>query len=160
MKQTKKEMSAGMRTRSTKPWLLSDGYAQRQIDVEAIVYAQADGMYSMLVITRHISRVNARGEIIATDDKEVISLSSPLCAIESVLPEEIFVRVSRSYVINIWKIKAIHGNTLSMSTGEYIHIGETYRHALDGRFNIIKIRRSEESSGGSERKPQNEEKTR
>ena len=43
------------------------------------------------------------------------------------LPSKQFVRIHRSYIIPVNKIKVIEGNQIKMLNGEYLPIGETYR---------------------------------
>lgn len=43
------------------------------------------------------------------------------------LPEKRFVRIHRSYIIPLNKIRVIEGNQIQMINGEYLSIGETYR---------------------------------
>lgn len=43
------------------------------------------------------------------------------------LPLNQFVRIHRSYIIPLNKIKVIEGNQIQMINGEYLSIGETYR---------------------------------
>ncbi len=48
------------------------------------------------------------------------------------LPSDIFVRVHRSYVVNLSKVREISGGTLKMEDGRVIPIGDCYRSALSG----------------------------
>lgn len=43
------------------------------------------------------------------------------------LPQNRFVRIHRSYIIPLNKIRVIEGYQIQMSNGEYLSIGETYR---------------------------------
>ncbi len=48
------------------------------------------------------------------------------------LPSDIFVRVHRSYVVNLSKVREISGGTLKMEDGRVIPIGDSYRSSLSG----------------------------
>lgn len=126
-----------------KPWLVSDGYVKRRIAIEDIAYAEADRMYSTLVFC-----TNGTNSSLATRQ----SLACPLGTLEKELPEEMFVRVSRSHIVNVWAVESVRGLSLTMRGGKVIHIGKTYAHQLDERFHILRLHHSEESSDGSERK--------
>ncbi|SUJ29037.1 Probable transcriptional regulatory protein YehT [Sphingobacterium spiritivorum] len=43
------------------------------------------------------------------------------------LPQHQFVRIHRSYIVPLKRIKVIEGNQIVMTNGEYLPIGETYR---------------------------------
>ncbi len=61
-------------------------------------------------------------------------------AIESELPEDIFIRVHRSYIVNINKINVIEDNTIVMKTAKgtkTIPIGKSYRDKLLGDINLV-----------------------
>lgn len=133
-----------------KPWLVSDGYVKRRIAIEGIAYAEADRMYSIL----HGKGI---GNPIAGKNEETLSLACPLGTLEKELPEEMFVRVSRSHIVNVWAVESVRGLSLTMRGGKVIHIGKTYAHQLDERFHILRLHHSEESSDGSERKSEKRE---
>lgn len=57
---------------------------------------------------------------------------------EEKLPSKVFLRVHRSFVVNINSIVAIEGNMLSLRNREYkVPVGESYKEKL---FEILKIR--------------------
>lgn len=63
---------------------------------------------------------------IHTHTERIIVLENMKDILEK-LPENRFVRIHRSYIIPLNKIKVIEGNQILMSSGEYLSIGETYR---------------------------------
>jgi two-component system LytT family response regulator len=46
------------------------------------------------------------------------------------LPQSRFVRIHRSYIIPLDKIKLISGNRIQMTNGDFLPIGETYQHLV------------------------------
>jgi DNA-binding LytR/AlgR family response regulator len=57
-------------------------------------------------------------------------------AIEEKLKGSTFVRVHRSYIINLRKIQFIEGNTLIIN-GKHIPISKTYQEALFQKLNFL-----------------------
>lgn len=149
-----------MRPKCTKPWLVSDGYVKRRIAIEGIAYAEADRMYSTLAFSTKCAKVDSAiaKSTGALAPYEMLSLACPLGALEKELPEEMFVRVSRSHIVNVWAVESVRGLSLTMRGGKVIHIGKTYADVLNERFHILRLHHSEESSEGSERKSENGEK--
>ncbi len=63
-------------------------------------------------------------------------LAHPLKYVEQSFPQELFVRVHRSYIVNIKKIDAIDNNNLIL--GEFqIPIGKTYKDGLMEKLSIL-----------------------
>jgi two-component system LytT family response regulator len=50
--------------------------------------------------------------------------------IESQLPQDIFIRVHRSYIVSMTKIKEVEGNMINMLDGQQISIGKEYKDAF------------------------------
>lgn len=137
-----------MKQSQEKPWLVSDGYTKTRIDLNEVEYVEAERMYCTLHMADGVKRY---------------TLSRPLCQLE--MPEEMFVRVSRSHVIHIWHVRQWAGRSLTMDSGTVIRIGEQYLKGLEERFCIVPIRKtaegcSEESSDGSEKKAEKRKKSR
>lgn len=63
---------------------------------------------------------------IHTATEKIIVLENMKDILEK-LPKNQFVRIHRSYIIPLNKIKVIEGYQILMSNGEYLSIGETYR---------------------------------
>lgn len=72
---------------------------------------------------------------IHTPEKRYTVYSS-LKGIESKLPDSTFMRVHRSYVINIQKIDSIEGNTVTIGDN-LIPVGVTYQKTLLTRLNLL-----------------------
>lgn len=71
------------------------------------------------------------------DGKTIHTLSAPLGTVERSLPEYSFVRIHRSFVINIRRIHMIMGRMVVLDSGQRFTLGEQYLHALDDRLLII-----------------------
>jgi DNA-binding LytR/AlgR family response regulator len=60
-----------------------------------------------------------------TEDKRIIALES-LKKLEEILPSDRFMRVHRSYIVPISRIKTMEGNQLEIG-GKMIPVGRSYR---------------------------------
>ena len=70
--------------------------------------------------------------IIKKEQGRVIALQT-MKSLESKLPSDIFMRVHRSYIVNINKIKAVVGNAIEITEGgqaKHIPIGKNYKEDL------------------------------
>ncbi|MCW3465142.1 LytR/AlgR family response regulator transcription factor [Chitinophaga nivalis] len=63
---------------------------------------------------------------IHTSDEKIMVLENMKDMLEK-LPTNQFVRIHRSYIIPLNKIKVIEGNQIQLTDGTYLPIGETYR---------------------------------
>lgn len=98
-----------------KPWLVSDGYVKRRISLSNVEYIEADRMYAEM----HGKGI---GNPIAGKNEETLSLACPLGTLEKELPEEMFVRVSRSPFLDlIWMdiITFLHYYTIFTEKGVF-----------------------------------------
>lgn len=66
---------------------------------------------------------------IHTNTEKLIVLENMKDILEK-LPQNQFVRIHRSYIIPLNKIKIIEGNQIQMTNGAYLPIGETYRNLI------------------------------
>jgi len=79
--------------------------------------------------------------IIRMDDSRVITLQT-MKSLEEKLPDEIFQRIHRSYIVNVQKIEALMGNMVEvMEKGKVKHlpIGKNYRDELQAIVNRNKL---------------------
>jgi DNA-binding LytR/AlgR family response regulator len=72
--------------------------------------------------------------IVTSEQKYLVS--STLKDMESKLPSQTFVRVHRSYIVNLDKVEALEENAVVFGKGE-IPIGKSYKKILMSRFNIL-----------------------
>ncbi|HIZ06196.1 MAG TPA: LytTR family transcriptional regulator [Candidatus Bacteroides avicola] len=66
-------------------------------------------------------------------------ISFPLGHIQKSLPEHIFLRIHRSFLVNINHIKQISGNCVVVN-GSYLKIGKEYRKKVLDRFIFLGVR--------------------
>jgi two-component system LytT family response regulator len=62
------------------------------------------------------------------DEKHITYLS--MSEIEKALPPSRFIRIHKSYIVNIDKVKTIEGNTITMSSKIELRIGESFKEAF------------------------------
>lgn len=92
--------------------------------MKEILWFEADGSYCHLY----------------TENGKKITLSYPLSQIQKVLPERVFIRIHRSYLVNIDHIKYIVGKSIVVGD-KFLKIGKEYRNSVLDRFVFIGIRR-------------------
>ncbi len=93
------------------------------IPVNEILWAEANGSYC---------------RIYATNNRKLM-LSFPLSRIQKVLPEQTFIRIHRSYLVNINHIRAIVGNCVIVERA-CLRIGREYRKQVLDRFIFLGVR--------------------
>jgi len=98
---------------------IRDSNVVRRLKIDEILYAEAMGDYVKLF----------------TKDK-FYSIHSPLKEVESKLPDAKFLRVHRSFIIQVGKIDTIEGGTLIINK-KMVPVADTYRSALNQRLNIL-----------------------
>ena len=109
---------------ASRPVMLKAGDELVRFSLEDLVFVEADRAYCNLHMV----------------DGRMYNIAHPLAYMEPLLPKEHFVRVNRSYIVNVWHITRKRVNQLFFtdSKGETpIVISENYRHALDDAFTII-----------------------
>jgi len=94
-------------------------YENLKIDIKEIIYIQ--GLKDYL-------------KIHSENSKPILTLMS-FKEIQSKLPENTFIRVHRSYIVNVNKITSIQKNRIIIKD-ERIAIGESYKHLVYSRLKI------------------------
>lgn len=84
-----------------------------------------------------ITFVEAKADYVTinTDDKRY-TVYSTMKGIESKLPEDVFIRVHRSFIINKQKIDSIEDNLVVIG-GKMIPVGVTYKDKLMNKLNLL-----------------------
>ena len=84
-----------------------------------------------------INYLEAKGDYVRIylDDK-IHSIHSSLKSVEDKLPADTFIRVHRSFIINVGKIDTIEGNTLIIHKN-FVPISDAYRTILNKRMQIL-----------------------
>ncbi|MEM8891262.1 MAG: LytTR family DNA-binding domain-containing protein [Bacteroidota bacterium] len=91
-----------------------------QLSLDELLYVEAYGNYSKIYL-----------------EEEMILSHEKISSLESLLPAEEFVRVHKSFIIALKRIKTIEGNRISI--GEHlVPIGQTYKHDFLKRINKLK----------------------
>lgn len=93
------------------------------VPMNEIQWIEANGSYCHVHTTKH----------------KKITLSYPLRQIQDVLPEDAFIRIHRSYLINIEHIKYIAGNCVVVDD-KFLKIGKEYHKSLLDRFVFLGVR--------------------
>lgn len=92
--------------------------------LDEILWIEAEGSYSKLYLTHNRNMV----------------ISFNLAVIEKELPNVDFLRIHRSYIINLKHVISLIGNSLNIE-GKLITIGIGYREKLLDRFIFLGVRR-------------------
>lgn len=74
-----------------------------------------------------------------TANNKKITLSYSLSHIQKALPADIFIRIHRSYLVNIDNIKCISGNSVIVGN-KFLKIGKIYRQKVFDRFIFLGVR--------------------
>jgi len=85
------------------------------LNVDEILYVKSDGHYVEYYVDK-----KERPEI----DR------NSLIEVEKELPSNSFLRMHRSYIVNIYRIKIINSTKLMLDTGEWLNVSRTYKKQL------------------------------
>lgn len=105
-----------------RPVMLNDGQRLMRIDLADVAFIEADRVYC---------NVHMR------DGKTVHTLCSPLNSVEASFPSDTFVRIHRSYIINIWRVRMVMGRLVRLDTGHEFTVGKTYKDVLYEHFLVL-----------------------
>ena len=97
-------------------------YGHKFIEPEHIIHVRAEGSYS----------------VIYTDNEGDTMVSKNLKSVENALRQDYFLRVHRSHIVNLNKVKEYHkndGGYLVMTSGERIEIGASSRQVISEVLN-------------------------
>lgn len=95
---------------------IKDGTTNYKINFDDLLYIQAYGNFAKIYTT-----------------KQTIVASITMKYLEDELPEHLFTRVHKSYIINIQKVSKIEGNIVFMDK-THIPVGAIYKMALDRKI--------------------------
>jgi len=99
---------------------LKDNATIHRIDLSRLLFIESQGNYASFVFE---------------DAKPVLSLIT-LSKLMTLLPEH-FVRIHRSYIVNLRAIRRIEGNQLAPGNGQNLPIGKSHRDELHEKLKII-----------------------
>lgn len=98
---------------------IRDAGAIKRIKMEDINFLEAQGDYVKIYM-----------------DEKSHAVHSSLKSIEDKLPEKFFVRVHRSFIVNIGKIDTVEGNTLILHK-RFVPVSDAYKATLNKRMQIL-----------------------
>jgi DNA-binding LytR/AlgR family response regulator len=98
---------------------IRDSNIVRRLKIEDILYAEAMGDYVKLYTV-----------------EKFYSVHTSLKEVEGKLPEAKFLRVHRSFIIQVGKIDTMEGGTLIINK-KMVPVADTYRAALNRRLNVL-----------------------
>lgn len=106
--------------------------AYERVSLNEIMWIEASGSYC---------RIHTTG-------KRTFTLSYPLTRIEERLPKKQFIRIQRSYLVNIDHVKKLIG--CSLIVGEYaLKIGESYKEQALSEFIFLGVHEQPSMNGGN-----------
>jgi two-component system LytT family response regulator len=106
------------------------------LDEDDVIYLKAD--YRMVKVTiskiRYVEGMSEYLRIYLDGEKKPVIVLLSMKKIEERLPSDTFMRVHRSYIVNLKKIEAVSRNRILMDEDTYIPIGDNYK---DDFFNYL-----------------------
>lgn len=100
------------------------------------IFVRADSLLTNLALS-DILWIEAFGDYVKINtDKKVFTVYSTMKAVEEKLPSEAFMRVHRSFLINVRKIDNIDQGNLQIGA-KIIPVGSSYRDSLMKRINTL-----------------------
>ena len=107
---------------------VKNGWGHKRVCIHDIVYLEAQQNYCVI----HLHHSNEKSRMMVT---------VPMCEVLEDLNPNLFVRIHRSFAVNIEHINVIAGYMVEMDNGENINIGREYRNNLDDMFVFIGSRK-------------------
>ncbi|TCC93231.1 response regulator transcription factor [Pedobacter frigiditerrae] len=98
---------------------IRDSITVRRINVNEILFLEAMGDYVKIQVKDKFYQIH-----------------SSLRSVEDKLPKHIFLRVHRSFIINVSKIDTIEGGTLIIN-GNFVPVSDSFRASLNKRVQIL-----------------------
>ncbi|KIA91630.1 transcriptional regulator [Pedobacter kyungheensis] len=98
---------------------IRDAGVIRRIRLDEINYLEAQGDYVKIY-----------------QNEKTYAVHSSLKSIEEKLPAKIFIRVHRSFIVNIGRVDTVEGNTLIMHKN-FVPVSDAYKAALNKRMQIL-----------------------
>lgn len=102
-----------------RPTLIKDGERRLCVDLSQIAYIESARNYCKLY---------------SVDSKMICSIRHTLDYMQSILPDSVFCRVNRSFIINVWQVDFVIGKCVYMKHGNEIVISKSYVQDFEGHF--------------------------
>ena len=125
MEEEKKSVHGVERVFSEHVFILSE-WGYKRVSIHDIIYLEAQQSYCYI----HLSPNNG---------KKIVSI--PMCEVLEDLNPLLFVRIHRSYAINIEHVTLFAGNMIRMDNGVELNIGREYRYNVEEAFVLIGSRK-------------------
>lgn len=103
-------------------------WGHKRVCIHDIVFLEAQQNYCAI----HLLKGNEKMRMMVT---------VPMCEVLEDLDPDLFVRIHRSFVVNIEHINVIAGYMVEMDNGKDINIGREYRNNLEDMFVFIGSRK-------------------
>lgn len=103
-------------------------WGHKRVCIHDIVFLEAQQNYCAI----HLLNGN---------EKRRMMVTVPMCEVLEDLDPDLFVRIHRSFVVNIEHINVIAGYMVEMDNGKDINIGREYRNNLEDMFVFIGSRK-------------------
>lgn len=103
-------------------------WGHKRVCIHDIVFLEAQQNYCAI----HLLKGNEKMRMLVT---------VPMCEVLEDLNPDLFVRIHRSFVVNIEHINVIAGYMVEMDNGKDINIGREYRNNLEDMFVFIGSRK-------------------
>lgn len=98
---------------------IRDSNTVRRLELDHILYLEAKGDYVKIYVSSHSYQIH-----------------STLKSVEDKLPPNVFLRVHRSFIVNISKIDTLEGGTLIINKN-LVPVSDAYRATLNKRMQIL-----------------------
>ena len=104
---------------------IMDNFGYRRISMYDVLYLKAASNYCDIYLA----------------DKSRITVSVPMCEVAEYFPTALFIRIHRSFIVNLGYISRYAGNMVRMIDGRDINIGREYQSVVKSKFVLIGSRK-------------------
>lgn len=102
-----------------------DNWGYRRVSIHDVIYLEASRNYCVIHLV----------------DKSKITVSVPMCEVQEYFSPDLFIRIQRSYIINLEHVSRYIGNYVRMVDDREITIGRDYQESIRKSFILIGSRK-------------------